>query len=1270
MWRKIFKHGEQDTTSLSTSTSQGEVIGKVLEQHPNLSMFRSGPQESAQPSPPSPPPSPSKSRHFFKRASRMPMRDDDEGRSPSPSPGPPKLTLGIPKKVKSSLSLVGNQSQSSIGRTSGRDLLSSASADRRPSLDLLRSPSSPNPFDSVRSSPPEFNQRPSVDTLRTLNADHDDIRPLTPSGFPQGSVRSILRDPNTPGTGRNVRFFSRTLYQDPTPDQSVDNEYQPPHSPPISGTESHRTGSLSEVVFRPSSSPKNARPTVAQVFSPLRQEADREEPQHEQDISNLLNLSQDVQLPHLPPGLDFDLELDKVLDLPLSDDDNVRELGNVMTSTPYRGSLKVKGKQRESDDSLQAPSLSKLDDGIFHSREKSPKLHSTLHDRSHSFSFGGSTAFFSMADTSNRSSTSSVVPSLTSTDTKSSPSPISPKSTDSPSNSSLRGRSRALSDTVFHSMLRSSPAAPKHPEADINDESSSDLMLYDPVVKPEPDPFSATANTYYTPQTMIPVTPPRGTSGHVRNTSREDSVIVSLQTQLALQTELCGQYEADLRARDEMVQILNQKMGDFEKDDMRRRGLLKAWKKRVQELEKQCRFLEDEVEGSRQESMERSIMDEASGEALRMLHRQIAGLERERGDMSRREESLREEVQTLESLMQERSEEIMSLKETVWSRDESQRALQKGLQEAQEQIEQIGNTSTVTTMDLVEGEDREEERERHQLAEAEWEKQRLEMVMAMEKTKAENVALEGEAEKLRQQLKTNEDELTMLKNELEAQWGHTEKANEKIEVLEEKKGELEKERQNLQAELEQLQERLGSVERADRKYGCEWDESENRRSELEEDKRLLEDEMRQANEDLQQQLQSAKDQIRYKHEHAERIAQNMKERETRIAELEIERQYTVDETSRLQSNLEQRDAEIARYSSRAVEQEQEIENLQERLSKINREHAHALGEQERALQAATEHDDETTGQLKDLLKRQGEQNVEIHESKDKITNLQGEVDRLRRQVHTLQQDSADKEVKIVEMTKKHNVAREDLSQMNMALDSKQQELELIKRKHQVRGTAGSISVANTPTAARRRDSTIFSTPSTSRPSSTLSNSSDKETPSTVMTKELKLSSENITSSKPNTLAKSTRINGSMAPPSTIKPRLSSVGHPPSRMSIGTPTPIGRVASLTKSFSAKPTVSNSNSTSTSSASTPSFSRPGSVTAHHRRTSAMSGGSTSSISSSSGMKSAPSAPIVTPTKEASNAALDELQEDEKENWNTDSTPASTRADKRRTMIPTPA
>ncbi|KAF8806734.1 hypothetical protein BYT27DRAFT_6607186 [Phlegmacium glaucopus] len=66
----------------------------------------------------------------------------------------------------------------------------------------------------------------------------------------------------------------------------------------------------------------------------------------------------------------------------------------------------------------------------------------------------------------------------------------------------------------------------------------------------EPDPFDAHVNTYYT-QTTIPPTQLKGTLKHVRKASMEESLILSLQTQLVLRTELCGHHEADLRALDE-----------------------------------------------------------------------------------------------------------------------------------------------------------------------------------------------------------------------------------------------------------------------------------------------------------------------------------------------------------------------------------------------------------------------------------------------------------------------------------------------------------------------------------------------------------------------------------------------------------------------------------------------------------------------------------------------------------------------------------------------
>ncbi|KAE9397609.1 hypothetical protein BT96DRAFT_823196 [Gymnopus androsaceus JB14] len=274
---------------------------------------------------------------------------------------------------------------------------------------------------------------------------------------------------------------------------------------------------------------------------------------------------------------------------------------------------------------------------------------------------------------------------------------------------------------------------------------------------------------------------------------------------------------------------------------------------------------------------------------------------------------------------------------------------------------------------------------------------------------------------------------------------------------------------------------------------------------------------------------------------------------------------------RLESNVEERDAEIAKYSSRVVKQEKEIETLRERLSSINREHQRVISKQERALQAASQHDGETTKQLKNLLEHQGEQNVELQTNKEKVNNLQTEVERLRRQVHTLQQESADKEVKIVQLSKKHESAVEDLVGLNQALDSKQMELELVKRRHGVRGTGGSTSTP-APSRVSHCDSAAFSTPSTSRPSSVISNSDRESTGPATLTKERKLSSDSLT--KTNMLSKSTRVNGSattgaMGPPSTTKPRLSSMGPPRNRMSMGTPTPAARISSLSRSASAKP-----------------------------------------------------------------------------------------------------
>ncbi|KAJ7938343.1 hypothetical protein B0H13DRAFT_1139546 [Mycena leptocephala] len=1177
MWAKLSHvlkpkqaHDESDTNI----NSHGDVMAGVFEQHPNLSVFHHAPDH------PSPPPSPSRSSRMgmFKRHTKG---HDESQRAPSPM----KLPIGIPKKVKTTFGMHGNASQLSVGpsssagalpelgRTSSHDMLSppSQAKAKRSSFNLLRRSS----MDGLRS-PAQTARSPSR-AEESRPSEHDQMRdPATPLDAKSGSVRSILRDRNTPGTGQNVRFFSRDAYKVLSPDQSMDTEYQsvmthaantpaPPEETFLErlqrsgSTDSNVSSSLPR--FASTSKSTKSRPTVAEIFSPVgspdnaASQAPKSETSDSQllsqlpplpapDFTDFFDVSQDLEMPILPPpGLGFDIEMS------INETETEGEGGaNAMTSTPYRD--KGKGKERELDVPKENLAPTGVDETVFHAKEKVPRLPPALHDRSNSFSLG-QTMFYSMAHAdSKRSSTSSAVADYPAYPSSAKSSPMSANDSAPASRASspgIKGRGRSLSDTAFMSMLRS--PSPRLPEADINDESSSDLVVYSSAkeAKPEPDPFSATANTYYTPQTMIPATPPggdgaAGAGGHGRKASKEEDIIFSLKTQLALQSELCGQFETDLRARDELVEVLGKKLGEVEREEAKKRNTLKQWKKKVMELERACRYLEEEVEGSRQESMERSIMDEASSEALRMLHRQIAGLEREKESWKRMEEMLREEMGTLEVLLREKSDDVMKLKETLWSRDESERELKQGIQDAKREMEMMGNLSIglidenelkneLKKMTMVKDQRDEEERERHREAEFAWEDEKEELLAAVENAKLENAGLVAELDNYKEQLKDHDEELTMLKSELEAQWDHTEKGAEKVAAAEAAKRAAETERDTLQVKINELEEKMTEMD-------AEYVESENKQFELENDIQELWD----VKEALEKEREELLEQIRDQEGHAEALKQTLQAREDRIVELDQERQYALDNVSRLEENIRRRDAEAAEYSQRTLQREAEVEALREQLSRMKREHANAL----EAVAAA----------------QSAEAEQQTRAAKERAGDLKDEIERLRRQIHELQQESADKEVKIVQITKQRAQDKEDLQGLNIALDSKQQELELLKRRMGVRGTGGSTPAQPSKIGHQRRDSAIFTTPSIgSRPPSVLSDAgTDGGSASSAKIAALGKSSRLNSSLNSSTSKPAPRAPGSMGPPAPVTKRASVTG---------TPTPARGPSVLSRSSSAKP-----------------------------------------------------------------------------------------------------
>lgn len=677
---------------------------------------------------------------------------------------------------------------------------------------------------------------------------------MTPSGdFRFGSVRSILRDPNTPGTGQNVRFFSRNAYKVMSPDPSTETEFQsiiPSSLEPSPSAASQEplfdrlqmspklSGTLP--VTRASTSSKAMRPSATEVFS--LDNSDMRSPQGQSQFlesSNFMSpisppdfndpdMSQPLDLPKVPPGLGFEVSepsLDNVISMSMTDDSHNNhgagiKASGVATSTPLRDKGKGRAITIPNDmapDNAQVSAPDAIDEGIFHSQDRSTRIPPGLHDRSNSFSFG-QTVFHSINAASPAAAGSSYSPA---SDLKASL--LNKDGTDLSADRS-KSQSRALNDTtIFQSMIQSPPKAP---EADINDEY---LVVYS---KPEiPDPFRANATTYYTPQTMIPVTPPQGVPQHVRKTSKDENLIVSLQTQLALQTELCQQYENDLRSRDELVEILGKKLGDVEKEDSKRRSVLKIWKKKVQELERTCRYLEEEVEGSRQNSMERSIMDEASGEALRMLHRQISVLEQEKTEWVKKEEILREEIGTLEGIVKERDTDVEKLQDTLRSRDESKTVIR----DAEEQTERMGDDSRLpideeelerfmVETQLMEEEEGEDGRSHNmELQRAE---EKTMVVRKMEHLEAEKSTLMADLDSIKLRLEARNEEYRVLEAELNAQWEHTEKTSEKMTALEQKAASLEEERGALYHEVGELKHKMATM-------GTEADENEVKKAELE-----------------------------------------------------------------------------------------------------------------------------------------------------------------------------------------------------------------------------------------------------------------------------------------------------------------------------------------------------------------------------------------------------------------------------------------------------
>lgn len=671
--------------------------------------------------------------------------------------------------------------------------------------------------------------------------------PLTPLDARQyGSVRSILRDRNTPGSGQNVRFFSRDAYRVISPNttatNSTDNTGNPanaadnPFMQRIQEMSPDRdAGATSGDTTRylsANSSPGNmfspasvyASPNSAGFENyPTATSTPYVTPEGSQALSQ-------GNMPPPPPQLAGMFEGHGIRPIratgegALRDDavevdefgrPVVRSMSPTTVGARTAGAITVQTENRVSSHStassmsIATPNsvvggsqtsvhrLSDVDDGRFYSASEEGGEKHTISGRAAS-SLGIAKVF-------KRESTESRNTKL-----------------DFPGSggNNASSRVRALSERVF-----SRPVTDGTKENKVNPDDAT------PQADKEPDPFSADASNYYNAAAGFPKTPPR--IGHVRTdsvvsgvsmasgrsvsavshhsgsgsrsshgsarqyglTDEDIKIINALRTQLAFHQDLATQYEADILARDAHAALMTQKLQAYEAEAEKRAKAMRGMRKRVAELERAAAALEEQAEKNALENFERNVFDGASGDALKSLKEQMLEMEREKNELERREKEASAECSRLAGELRKKEEMLAEAKRRMQTGSIPGFAGDKSLEDFQLELSRAQQESA-----------------QHQEIQLAWAE--------------EQARLTNEMAILQREYKAKSSELNMLKDEVEAQWSNTEKLNERDEKAERERDEIEREREHLKNELSALEARMSDME-------VEWTESENRKAQLE-----------------------------------------------------------------------------------------------------------------------------------------------------------------------------------------------------------------------------------------------------------------------------------------------------------------------------------------------------------------------------------------------------------------------------------------------------
>jgi chromosome segregation ATPase len=375
-----------------------------------------------------------------------------------------------------------------------------------------------------------------------------------------------------------------------------------------------------------------------------------------------------------------------------------------------------------------------------------------------------------------------------------------------------------------------------------------------------------------------------------------------------------------------------------------------------------------------------------------------------------------------------------------------------------------------------------EEANRHRREKFAWEEERARLKTLVNSLETDQFALEEERKRLEDELAAKVDELTMLKAEVESQWQSAERNTDALQELEAERNALQEELAKVEEELGEHQNRLREMEEEYVKVVEEKEDLEREHNEV----RSISS-VRDVSSELMNSLRQIVKDLQSEQQRTSELVISLRESEAKTAAFSEERQYTKGNAVRLNGQIRQRDAEIAECRSRILEREQEAEALREQLSQYKRESTRVAEEQARFVAEATRREAELTSQMEELLKEKAESGVEAGQVRERSLMLKEEMERLRRQVHALQQESANKEMQVVSLTKSKEQADEDKHNLELELVSVQFGcgnhhaadffVGQMKRNMGVKGLAGSTPAPSARTGIKPRDSNIMDTPS-------------------------------------------------------------------------------------------------------------------------------------------------------------------------------------------------